>query len=112
MTLDQLPKQEGISHFAIIKILKSFSEDEINEFGKFLNSPFFNNHSTLTRLYAELKKHHPDYSDWANHLPVFARSQGWPTGETPKRSALIALKHLSISGVFGLVLRWIDWRII
>ena len=61
--MEQSSEHKGIRNFAIVKILKSFSEVEINEFGKFLNSPFFNNHSTVTRLYGELVKFHPDYPD-------------------------------------------------
>ncbi len=63
MTLDQSSEQKGVSHFTIVKILRSFSQEEINDFGKFLNSPFFNNHSTIVRLYQELKKYHPEFSD-------------------------------------------------
>jgi hypothetical protein len=36
---------------------------EVNEFEKFLHSPFYNNHSTLVKLYGELKKHYPDFTD-------------------------------------------------
>lgn len=53
----------SISHFTLIKILKKFSRSEINEFEKFLNSPFYNNHSTIVKLYSELKKYYPDFDD-------------------------------------------------
>lgn len=55
--------QKGITHFTIVKILKSFSPKEINEFEKLLNSSFFNNHSTVATLFEELKKYYPDFSD-------------------------------------------------
>lgn len=46
-----------------MKILKRFSPEEINEFEKKLNSPFFNNHSTIIKLFVELKKFYPEFSD-------------------------------------------------
>lgn len=55
--------KNSISHFTLIKILKKFSRAEINEFEKFLNSPFYNNHSTIVKLYCELKKYYPDFED-------------------------------------------------
>lgn len=46
----------------LIKLLISFSPKEINEFDKFVRSPFFNNQRTLVRLYEELKKYYPDFN--------------------------------------------------
>ena len=54
---------KGVTHFTIVKILRTFSPDEMNEFEKMLDSPFFNNHSTLLRLYKELKKYYPLFTD-------------------------------------------------
>ncbi len=56
-------KNKGITHFTIVKILKRFSPEEINEFEKMLNSPFFNNHSTIIKLFGELIKFYPEFSD-------------------------------------------------
>ncbi len=56
-------KNKGITHFTIVKILKRFSRVEISEFEKMLNSPFFNNHSTIIKLFGELKKFYPEFSD-------------------------------------------------
>jgi hypothetical protein len=62
-----LPKSthynKGVTHFTIVKILRTFSPDEMNEFEKMLDSPFFNNHSTILRLYRELKKYYPLFTD-------------------------------------------------
>lgn len=63
MTLLTPDNNKGISHFTFIKILKNFSVKEVNEFEKLLNSPFYNNHSTLVKLYGELKKYYPGFSD-------------------------------------------------
>ncbi|MBK6774209.1 MAG: hypothetical protein IPG78_19125 [Ignavibacteria bacterium] len=46
-----------------MKILKRFSPVEINEFEKMLNSPFFNNHTTIIKLFIELIKFYPEFSD-------------------------------------------------
>lgn len=63
MTLDNTENQKGISHFTFIKILRKFSSKEINEFEKILKSPFFNNHTTLIKLFSELKKYYPQFSN-------------------------------------------------
>ncbi len=63
MTLINTNTERGISHFTIVKILKKLSVKEMNEFEKMLRSPFFNNHTTLIKLFSELKKYYPHYSD-------------------------------------------------
>lgn len=62
MTLKAINKNSGIEHFTVIKILKKFSSQEMNEFEKMINSPFFNNNSTLARLFKVLKKYYPNFS--------------------------------------------------
>lgn len=52
-----------ISGYDFIKLLKTFTKKEVIEFSKFLDSPFYNNHSTLINLFKELKKYYPDFSD-------------------------------------------------
>ncbi len=44
-----------------IQLLKSFTKDELKRFGDFLESPYFNTNSRVTRLFAELKKHYPEF---------------------------------------------------
>lgn len=51
-----------IFRFSFIKLIKKFSKTEMNEFSKFLRSPFHNNHKTIVRLFDELRKFHPDFS--------------------------------------------------
>lgn len=63
MTLNNQEKNKGISHYTFVKILKKFSPDEIKEFEKLLNSPLHNNHLTLIKLFGELKKYYPKFSD-------------------------------------------------
>lgn len=63
MTLPKSDELKGITHFTIVKILKKFSPKEMNEFEKMLNSPFFNNHSTIVKLFGELKKYYPEFCD-------------------------------------------------
>ncbi|MBK8553513.1 MAG: hypothetical protein IPL53_21590 [Ignavibacteria bacterium] len=60
--MNKTENQKGITHFTIVKILKKFSPKEINEFEKLLNSPFYNNHSTIVILFDELKKYYPEFS--------------------------------------------------
>ncbi len=54
---------KDLSNSNLLKILKSFSKDEILEFEKFVSSPVYNSQGTLVRLYAELKKFYPEFSD-------------------------------------------------
>lgn len=51
-----------ITGFSFIKLIKKFSKSEMNEFSKFLRSPFHNNHKTIVRLFCELRKFHPEYN--------------------------------------------------
>lgn len=44
---------------SITKILKNFSKEEIKEFGKFVNSPYFNSSEATALLFEEIKKHYP-----------------------------------------------------
>lgn len=45
-----------------ILYLRSFSPEELTRFGEFLNSPYFNTNNRVTKLFGELKKHHPDFT--------------------------------------------------
>jgi hypothetical protein len=45
-----------------IDIISTFEAKEFNEFGKFINSPFFNTNSKLVELYSLLKKNFPSFS--------------------------------------------------
>lgn len=45
----------------VIEALKSFTKEELREFGKFLNSPFFNNRNEVVRFYNVLKRFYPKF---------------------------------------------------
>jgi hypothetical protein len=45
-----------------IKILKSFSPDEIKKFSNFLESPYFNTNKRVIKLFSEIKKHYPEFT--------------------------------------------------
>lgn len=45
----------------LIKILKTFSEEEFKDFGKFVASPYFATGRDLTPLYKVLKKFYPEF---------------------------------------------------
>lgn len=44
-----------------ISILSTFSHEEINSFGHFLNSPFHNKNNKVIRFFELLKTHHPGF---------------------------------------------------
>lgn len=43
-------------------LLRSFTKDEMNEFSKFLNSPYFNESRNTVKLFSILRKHYPDFN--------------------------------------------------
>ncbi len=45
-----------------VQLLKLFDNEDIKMFGEFLESPYFNKNTRVTQLYAELKKHYPEFS--------------------------------------------------
>jgi len=45
-----------------IIILRAFSPQELKEFEKFIQSPYFNKNETLTQLFQLLKKEYPDFT--------------------------------------------------
>lgn len=47
----------------ILNLFKQFSKKEISHFEKFICSPFYNNHSTLIKLFNELKKYYPEFKN-------------------------------------------------
>ncbi len=51
------------SEINFIKLLKSFSKNEIREFEKFISSPFFNSQTVLINLYNELVRFHPEFKE-------------------------------------------------
>lgn len=48
---------------ALTKVLKTFSKQEIKEFGLFIKSPFFNTNQSVVRLYEQIKMLHPDFDE-------------------------------------------------
>jgi len=46
----------------LIQLLKTFSKTEMNEFGKFIKSPFFNESSKLISLYELMKDSYPEFN--------------------------------------------------
>ena len=48
----------------LISLLKSFSENELKEFRKFIDSSFFNKEGKyVLRFYNEVRKHYPDFTN-------------------------------------------------
>jgi hypothetical protein len=47
----------------LTELLKSFTAKELMRFGKFLNSPYFNNRKMMLKLFTVLKKYHPDFEN-------------------------------------------------
>lgn len=51
-----------IKQHASIKILKTFSKDEIQDFKKFLSSPYFNTNQNISKIFDELIKYYPEFN--------------------------------------------------
>ncbi len=58
----------------LIKILKSLSPVELNDFGEFVCSPYFNKSEKLITLYQFLKRHYPDFKDERAQMYGFWRN--------------------------------------
>lgn len=52
----------NFSDINFIKLIKTFTKEEIFEFEKFVYSPYFNNQTALTRLYDEIIKYYPHFN--------------------------------------------------
>lgn len=48
---------------SLIKVLKTFSKDEMKSFEKFVDSPYFNTSEATALLYKEIKQYHPKFED-------------------------------------------------
>jgi len=48
---------------SVLKIIQSFSKKELAEFNDFLMSPYHNKKSGVIKLYNEVKKYYPDFTD-------------------------------------------------
>ena len=46
---------------SVVLTLRTFTEAELNSFGDFLSSPFFNKKKTVTRLYEHIRKYSPSF---------------------------------------------------
>ncbi len=59
-----MPRQKAkdLSESTFVRLLKTFSRIEKDEFEKFIDSPYFNNQKTLCRVYCEICKYYPDFS--------------------------------------------------
>ncbi len=47
----------------LITLLKTFSNEEMKSFGKFIDSPYHNSGRNFKPLYSILKKHHPEFPE-------------------------------------------------
>ena len=45
----------------VTQLLRSFTKQELREFGKFVKSPFHNNRKDVIKFYEALKNYHPDF---------------------------------------------------
>lgn len=48
---------------SLIEILRTFSKEELKKFGDFVNSPYFNKKTAVTKLLEMLKAYSPEYKD-------------------------------------------------
>ena len=47
----------------IIEVLKTFSRQELKEFGLFIQSPFFNTNQSVIKLFDQIKKLYPEFDE-------------------------------------------------
>jgi hypothetical protein len=51
-----------MNNLQIFEILKSFTNKEFSDFGRFVKSPYFNNRSEVIRFYEAIKKYYPGFN--------------------------------------------------
>ncbi|MBZ0203726.1 MAG: hypothetical protein K8I03_11980 [Ignavibacteria bacterium] len=51
-----------MQNLKLVILLRTFSKDEMKNFGRFISSPYFSTGRNLKPLYRLLKKYHPDYN--------------------------------------------------
>ena len=57
---------------SVLKIIQTFSSKEITEFNDFLKSPYHNKKTGVVKLYNEIKKYYPDFTNeklWSKLYP-------------------------------------------
>lgn len=47
----------------LIEVVKTFSKQEIKEFGLFIQSPFFNTNQSVVKLYGQIKNLYPEFEE-------------------------------------------------
>lgn len=47
----------------LIGLLRTFSKQEINEFGDFVNSPFHNKRTMVSKFYEQIREYYPGFND-------------------------------------------------
>ena len=61
-----------MKNLQLIELLRSLNKSEFREFGKFINSPYFNNRSEVIRFYDVIKKFYPLFdSNGLNEEKIF-----------------------------------------
>src|SRR5258706_741481 len=45
---------------SLIELVRTFSKQEMKDFGEYVHSPFFNKNKSVSKLYTYLKKYHPE----------------------------------------------------
>lgn len=48
---------------SLLNILRTFSKDELEKFEDLVSSPYFNKKSNVLKLFREIKKYHPEFTD-------------------------------------------------
>ena len=81
-------KESDFNKLNLIKLLREFTPREMNNFGKFVRSPFFNNQSTLIRLFDELKKYYPDFIVFKDDYIYVIETKGEVFSDTKKNMLL------------------------
>ncbi len=88
----------------LIDLFKSFSNDEIKKFERFLKSPYFNNSEKMLKLFSEIVAYYPefDHKDFNKKIIATRSTQSGRYNDSTFRDALsellkLALRFLSIS---------------
>lgn len=89
-----------------IQIIKSLSRSEMKELGRFVDSPFFNRLSDVSKLFKILQKHYPEFkSEQTSNKKIFGKLfPGKPYNDARMRNlysdlGLLAEKYLKVKSL-------------
>ena len=100
-------KAADLSENSFIRLIRTFTPEEIEEFGRLVESPFFNKQKTLIRVYSEIRKYYPEFSgpEFTKEVVYERIYEGKPFDDVVFRKYLSNLNRLAEQYLIQIQLR-------